>query len=130
MCIYLTGVMAPASLWFDPGLQTVAQEDGGVIVTQDRVIHSDFLGEYHVIVRETVGLRPVCEGMGGPFTYRENDGAIPAVQPIDKWAGGSCGDLPPGDYIMETCWTVVRPYFGIVPPKTVCVTSSPFEVTE
>lgn len=129
--IYAALAAIPAWVWYTPGVQIVSRDSGGVLtVTQERRINFFFLGAYSVIVRSANGLDPVCDGVGGPFTYLKNNGDKPASMPLSDWAGGGCADLPPGNYIMETCWTVLRPLWGALPPKTVCVRSDVFEVPE
>ncbi len=130
LMVYVGLWAMPGSFWFDPGLQVVSRGPDGMMVAQERVIRWDFLGEYHVIIRHASDLFPVCEGEGGPFTYRQNDGSTPSTMSLEDWAGGRCGDLPPGRYVMQTTWTVLRPLWGLLPRKFVSVDSDIFEVTE
>lgn len=130
MVVWLIGAMVPASwLWFDPGPVRIADSVDGKApaVGFTRTIHRDTAIRYSVIVRELDTHRITCDGDGGPFTYRTGS-TLPERIDLRWWAGGECWPLPSNTYITETCWTVVRPFLGLVPAKTVCRESNPFTV--
>jgi hypothetical protein len=124
LTVYIVALFIPAeSMWYDPMEIVISDGKPGdpPRVSSSRVIKTDFLGSYSVIVRSTDGLRPYCDGRGGPFMYRAAASAKPVNQALDEWAGGSCVGRtpPPGRYQVDACWTVEHP-FGILPPKTTC----------
>lgn len=125
--------MVPANwLWFDPGAVVVSNSDMDhpPAILFEREIKRPARISYSVVVREIGAQRAVCDPTVGPFGYRL-DATLP--EPIDLvwWTGGDerCWPREPGEYIMETCWTVVAPFWGLVPPKTVCRTSNPFAIS-
>lgn len=89
----------------------------------------DFLGEYAVTVRSQPLNGIVCEARGGPFLYR-TDSTRPDPLTMAWWAPSDprCVNLPDGDFILETCWTVLKPFGGFVDEITECITSDPFRV--
>lgn len=124
--------MIPAqALWFDPGDVVVSSSDidHPPVIFFEREIKRPARISYSIVVRVIGTQSPVCAPTVGPFEYRP-DATLP--DPIDLvwWTGGDdrCWPRDPGEYIMETCWTVVSPFWGAVPPKTVCRTSNPFTI--
>lgn len=124
--------MVPATwLWFSPGHVVIADSSGNhpPVVEFERHIKRDVQMSYQVTIRKMRSKSPVCDPQRGPFTYR-TDAELPELIDLIWWSGADvrCWPREPGTYIAETCWTVVRPFLGIVPPKTVCRESNPFTV--
>lgn len=132
LCAYFAAATIPATwLWFDPDTPIVADTttEAAPVIGFDRQIKRETRISYTVTMRRTAGLTMLCDPTGGPFTYRP-DATLPEVIDLVWWTGGDsrCWPQEAGTYLMETCWTVVRPFWGLVPPKTVCRTSPPFRV--
>lgn len=121
----------PAS-WFGlvPGQVIVTTGHDMPSVAFERRINRDVRQFYGVVIRDTGTLRIACETRSAVFTYwRQSAGGV--TFPLDEWVGSDkCWPLPAGTYVMETCWTVARPFYGVVPPKTQCRTSNVFTVSE
>ena len=119
-------------LWFDPGAVVVSDgsKDREPTLLFDRVIKRETKMSYHVTVRDAADFSVVCDAQSGPFTYRP-DATLPKPITITWWSGGddTCWPLEPGIYVMETCWEAHRPFWGSVPPKTICRISNPFRIT-
>jgi len=125
--------LVPANwFWFDPGRVIVG--DGMAAhppeVSFTRKIKRDTRMKYQVVIRE-VGGAVVCDPASAAFTYRK-DATLPDHIDLIWWTGNDarCWPREPGTYLMETCWTVVSPFWGLVPPKPICRESPPFRVTE
>jgi hypothetical protein len=116
--------------YFDVGAVHVESGPRGEItLTATGTARRDFIGSYKVIGRSLSGRKGECEGIeSGPIPYQKG-GAYPEPPITMHWwegPGGTCRDLPPGIYTIETCWTVRRPS----PLREVvgCVESNPFRV--
>lgn len=122
---------APATWWFDPGVPIVADSttEAAPEIGFTRTIRRDTLMSYQVVIRRADGLATVCDPSAGPFTYRRA-AKLPAHVDLVWWTGGDsrCWPRQPGTYVMETCWTVEKPFAGLLPPKTVCRASPPFRI--
>lgn len=122
-------------VWFDPEDYFVSDGTRQTvpIVTFDRVIKREVLMTYHVSIRSLGnghdGGQVMCDPTNGPLTYRPT-AVLPERIDLIWWTGGDerCWPQEPGTYTSETCWTVVRPFWGLVPPKTVCRRSNTFTV--
>lgn len=122
-------------VWFDPAEYFVSDgtRESIPIVTFERVIKREVLMTYHVSIRSlgTGGNsgRVVCDPTNGPFTYRPTS-ELPEEIDIVWWTGGDdrCWPQEAGTYTSETCWTVVSPFWGLVPPKTTCRRSNTFTI--
>ncbi len=118
-------------VWFDPGDVFISDgaRDQVPVVTFDRTIRRPVLMRYQVTIRSVDGNRVVCDPTGGPFTYRPN-AQMPEPADLVWWTGGDkrCWPREPGSYVAETCWTVERPFWGLVPPKIICRRSNVFTV--
>jgi len=133
---WLALVFVPVQwVWFDPGDYFVSDgaRDRVPTVTFERIIRRKVLMTYHVSIRslgngETAG-RVVCDPTNGPFHYRPT-AVLPQEIDLVWWTGGDdrCWPREPGTYTSETCWTVIKPFWGIVPPKTVCRRSNTFTI--
>ena len=129
--IYIGLALIPASYWHNKGemfvLDPQTSQPIHLLWTGGTV--RGFTGRYTVVVRNLDQNRIVCEAMGGPFTYRPNS-TRPEPLTMDWWAPSDqrCSTLPADAYTVETCWTVKAPFGGVVPDKTHCVTSNPFQV--
>jgi hypothetical protein len=123
-------------VWFDPEDYFVSNgtKDSVPIVTFDRVIKREVKMTYHVSIRSLgaggVSGRVVCDPTNGPFTYRPT-AELPEEIDLVWWTGGDdrCWPQEPGTYTSETCWTVVSPFWGLVPPKTTCRRSNTFTIS-
>lgn len=122
-------------VWFDPEDYFVSDgtPDSVPLITFDRVIRREVKMTYHVSIRSLgpnggAG-RITCDPTNGPFTYRPN-AELPDPITLDWWTGGDdrCWPQEPGTYVSETCWTVVSPFWGLVPPKSVCRKSNVFTI--
>ena len=134
MIFVLWGVLALVPVqwvWFAPGAVVISDTAGDAPpgVEFSRAIKRDVQMSYQVTIRKMRSKGVVCDPHRGPFTYHA-DAQLP--EPIDLvwWSGADqrCWPQEPGTYIAETCWTVVRPFWGLVPPKTICRMSNPFTV--
>ena len=123
------GAAIPAEVWFEPKMLYVRKDDNGqweILFTRD--LDYSFKGRYVVTVRDerdTV----VLQETSGTFTYKKNS-RLPEKITMDWWAptiAEGFENLPDGIYQIETCWVIDSP-LGILPDKTVCVTSNIFEV--
>ena len=129
---WLLAALVPAQ-WFGfwPGSLFIADAtpDRAPAILFTRSINRSVRMEYQVVIRELNERRVVCDPQNGPFTYRP-DATLPRDVDLVWWTGGDdrCWPQEPGTYIAETCWTVVRPFYGLVPPKTMCIESNPFTV--
>lgn len=118
-------------VWFAPGELFIS--DGSIDqvpeITFERVIKREVRMTYQVVIRSLDGNRVVCDPKNGPFSYQP-DAKLPEHADLIWWTGGDdrCWPREPGSYVAETCWTVVRPFWGVVPPKTICRRSNMFTV--
>lgn len=128
----MLSMVPPTWFWFDPGTPYVADSttEAAPEVGFGRSIKQDVLIRYGVTIRRAEGLTVVCDPQSSAFTYQK-DATLPDHIDLVWWTGGDnrCWPREVGTYIMETCWTVVRPFWGVVPPKTVCRTSPPFRIS-
>lgn len=129
--VWAAMAMVPADwFWFDPGRVIVADSDGHTPpeVSFTRHIKQDSRMKYQVVIRE-VGGSVVCDPASAAFTYRK-DATLPDHIDLVWWTGGDkrCWPRQSGTYLMETCWTLVSPFWGLVPPKPICRESPPFRV--
>ncbi len=132
--LWLVLGLVPAS-WFGYIPKQVVVTNGSAdtvpVVNLERTIWRDVRQKYTVVVRELTTLRAVCDPQSGVFTYKRQPNGVISGD-IVWWSGGDdrCWPLDPGEYIMETCWTVTRPFYGLVWPKSQCLTSNPFTISE
>lgn len=128
---YFGLALVPASYWHNAGAIFVPDEqhDQPIELRWQGGAQRQFLGSYTVIARSLDTNRIACDARGGPFIYHLGT-TIPDPLTLDWWAPSDsrCSDLPVGAYTLETCWTVITPFWGIVPNKTQCVTSNPFRI--
>ena len=130
--LYLVLWALPASVWFDSRSINVsdATEGAAPTVVENRAILFSFLGEYATTTRNVL-TNEVAGGCTGADRLRYRAG-LDGVQTrsLVEWTDGAadCARLGAGQYYTETCRTVLYPLFGILPPKTVCVTSNIFTV--
>lgn len=127
--IWLIALAMPASYYKESGtlkVDTEGQEEMIIVYTGE--IHREFLGVYSVIIRDAHTDKIVAEDRSNTILYKPNSNR-PNPITLDWWAPGIADiELPPGYYVMTTCWTIKRPFGGIVPEKHICVTSNVFEV--
>jgi hypothetical protein len=129
-------LLVPASYWFNPHTlhipDAIAGEDFELLFTGD--VERDFTGYYSVVIRNV-------EDFSTPTGGEMRSGARPytpdAVQgrpdPITMswWAHEvDVENLEPGYYVLNTCWTIIRPFLGLTPNKTVCIESNVFHLGE
>lgn len=122
--------LAPATVWYQPESLIISSEGGAepqVLMT--RKIRFSFDGSYTVDVRSAETNAYAC-GRGGQHRYKGGLDGSYSIGLVD-FAGGDakCASLPEGVYYAEACWTVLAPLWGILPRKTVCISSNPFRVT-
>lgn len=127
---YTAAWLTPATWWFEPLTLTVSQREPGgpAIVAMGRLSKRAFDGAYTTAVF-AVGpdAPPVC-GRGETRRYKGGLSA-PYEMPLAEWANDArCAALPPGSYYAHGCWTVLRPWWGLVPDKTACIVSPIFEI--
>lgn len=128
--LYSIGWLIPAQYWYEPGriqISSVRQAEDPV-VSINRTIHYSFDGLYTVSIwRDPPDGHVACAGSD---TLRYRGGLYePHEAPLTQWADDEwCARLPVGRYYAEVCWTVLRPFLGIVPDKTICTTSNIFSV--
>ena len=118
-------------VWFNPGNPVVSDSTTKIAPSVDfsRVIKRPTVMSYGIVIRNVSQATVVCDPDGGPFTYRP-EATLPEGVDLVWWTGGDdrCWPRDVGTYIMETCWTVKHPFYGIVPPKTVCRESNTFTI--
>lgn len=127
---YAAAGMVPATWWYEPiSLRVDDVTEGEVpIINVQRDIKRSFDGLYTASVwTDPPDGHVACAGSD---TLRYKGGLYePHDAPLTQWTDDPwCGLLPPGRYYVETCWTVLRPFGGIVPGKTVCAVSNIFTV--
>ena len=90
----------------------------------------EFVGSYSVVMRRAADNEVMAEEDSGAFRYRPGS---KRPEPIlaSWWAPEGAAkmvNVEPGAYVLETCWTIRRPFGGIVPAKTTCIRSNIFRV--
>lgn len=128
--LYTAAWLTPARVWYEPGSIQIADayEGEDPVVSINRTIRRSFDGRYTVSLwRDPPDGHVACAGSD---TLRYRGGLYePHEAPLTQWADDEwCARLPEGKYYAEVCWTVLRPFFGIVPDKTVCATTNIFSV--
>lgn len=128
--LYLVGWGMPARYWYEPTEIQISDARAGEepVVSINRTIKHSFDGRYAVSIwRDPPDGHVACAGSD---TLRYRGGLYePHEAPLTQWADDAwCGRLPTGDYYAEVCWTVLRPFWGIVPDKTICTTSNIFTI--
>lgn len=132
---YSAVVAVPVSWWLDVRSVEVASAATPAEVTLkvNRAIRRAFSGSFVVTVRRNPGGSFVCStGSSTPINYRPH-AEMPDPLYLWWWLGSkaslaSCDDFVPGGYLLETCWTVLRPFWGLVPEKTWCIDSNGFKI--
>lgn len=130
--LYTAAWLVPATWWYQPISVVISDVRVGQdpTVSIKRSIKRGFDGQYTVSIwRDPSDGHVACSGSDS-LRYRGGLFA-PHESPLTQWANDDwCAKLPPGNYYAEGCWTVLRPFYGIVPAKTVCVMSNLFTVRE
>lgn len=134
VALWAIGAAWPASFWYDAGAFRMPDYVSGadrVEVAYAGGPRRDFKGSYVVLVRNASDNGVVIEDASGVFPYRKGAGR-PEPLTIDWWAareGEAIRNLPPGDYALETCWTVrALAWAAVIPPKTTCHDPALFHV--
>ncbi|MBB5515751.1 hypothetical protein FHS89_001771 [Rubricella aquisinus] len=128
---YAALIITPVSWWYELGEIEVidAREGEPILIVYHGGATREFLGSYSVVVRDFATRGIVCEGRSGRFVYEVG---APRPDPLSMawWAPSDprCAALPAGTYVMETCWTVYSPFWGLVPSKTECLRSPAFTI--
>lgn len=133
---YLALVGLPASWWVE--VQDIqpfsAPTPSEVTMTVGTVYHRVFRGLYTATIRRNPGREFVCSGPAAQGPHRF-DPANAMPKPLYLWrVMGGKADLArceeegmgPGLYLIEVCVTVLQPFWGLVPDKSVCADSSGF----
>lgn len=109
----------PGATWYDVGSAVRVHSETDFHLSFNGGPVRPFLGSYKVTVRSAVTRKVVAEGpWSGKFPYRPG-AHRPEPPPLEWWVGsadtaGSIRALPPGDYFMDTCWTVHDPFYGML----------------
>ena len=130
MVAYVAAWLTPATWWYQPVAISIADAPlgGDPRVEINRVIKRGFDGRYTVSIwREPSDGHIACAGSDA---LRYKGGLYkPHHAPLTQWADDEwCARLPEGRYYAEACWTVLRPFRGIVPDKTTCRMSNIFAI--
>lgn len=130
IALYTAAWLTPARWWYQPGSVVIADTPQGQdpVVSINRTIKRDFDGRYTVSIwKDPPDGHVACAGSDS-LRYRGGLYA-PHEAPLTQWADDPwCARLAPGRYYAEACWTILRPWWGIVPDKTICITSNIFTV--
>jgi len=134
--LWITLFAIPATIWFEPHTMFVpdatAGEDFELIYTGD--VNREFTGYYSVTIRRAEDFSTPTGGEMRSGTRPYSPDAVsgrPDPITMSWWAHEiDVESLEPGYYILNTCWTVVNPFFGLVPNKTVCIESNVFYLAE
>lgn len=121
----------PAAYWYDGGQMHV--EDAGegedhVLISSGSVLRP-FQGSYNVTVRDASTREVVGENPSNVFPYEVGSVRPDPLLLYGYW-GPNLAPLPVGSFVMQTCWTVHGAFYGLTWPKSTCVTSNIFVVTE
>lgn len=130
LILYTAAWLTPARWWYQPISVQIADalEGDDPVVSINRTIKRDFDGRYTVSIwRDPPDGHVACAGSD---TLRYRGGLYePHDAPLTQWADDPwCQRLALGRYYAEACWTVLRPFWGIVPDKTICAMSNIFTV--
>ena len=129
--VYLAMVLTPGARWYHADILYVHDPEVGqpIEVEYSGGPHLPFTGAYSVTIRRVSTGELICDPTSGAIEYKPGT-ARPDPLFMDWWANNDdrCIALQEGTYQMGTCWQVLDPFFGIVPPKTQCVTSNPFRI--
>lgn len=120
----------PATWWLDVESVRVADGVSGqpVVMHVQRTIHRDFTGTWGVTVRALEESRTHIACAASAVTDYRIGSDLPEVVTLGWWTNGQCRTLPAGIYIVQTVWQIHGS--GILPAKTLQVTSNPFKVYE
>ena len=143
LAAYLAAVLTPATRWYEPTQLIVSSGPDSEIatVTLTRAIHQSFPGEYVVEVRWVESRGKLGDPgyaevgalacYGGDRVGYKGGLTAPHTSSLRAFAADSptCTRLPPGTFYATACWTVLRPFFGLVPAKQVCISSDAFRIT-
>ena len=130
----ITGRVESLDLTLDPrplnqlGHTALTAIPDRLLVSINRTIRRSFDGRYSVSIwKDPPDGHVACAGSD---TLRYRGGLFePHEAPLTQWADDPwCARIPEGRYYAEVCWTILRPFFGIVPDKTICTTSNMFSV--
>lgn len=138
--VWIALALWPAGYWHDTGFVLVRDHERGEDFRVDFSggPRAEFVGSYQIVMRRSgTGEIPSTpdgapNGRGGPFPYVPNS-KKPDVIRISWWAGDkwrAFTKVPAGSYYVDTCWTIHRPFFGLVPDKVTCKRSNVFRVLE
>ena len=120
----------PATWWLE--VQSVRVADGiagqPVVMHVERTIHRDFVGTWGVTVRALQEKNTLIACAASAVTDYRIGADLPEILTLGWWTNGQCQALPPGTYIVQTVWQIHGS--GILPAKTLQITSNPFVVYE
>lgn len=126
-------VFWPFSFWYTIGTIFVEDSVQGrgdkVRLEYSGVIHRPANIKYNVTVRNFRTHQIVSDYSSGVIPYTPNS-TRPVPITFGWWSPNSprLYNLEPGRYVMSTCWTIVEPFWGIVPPKSACAESNVFTI--
>lgn len=135
--VYIGLVAVPLSWYIDVRSIDVfsAPTPEQVIMKVDRSVRRNFAGYYQVTVRRNPSGVFVCSTGRSVLIHYLTTRELPQPLHLWWWMGSKqsvldCEDneFTNGGYYLETCWTVEKPFWGIVPDKTDCVDSAGFRI--
>lgn len=122
----------PPTWWYVPNTIQIAnaQEGDDPTVSLTRIIKRPFYGEYSVSVWRAPPEEDGHVACAGSDRLHYRGGLFrPHEDQLAHWASDPyCARLKPGSYYAQACWTILRPFGGIVPAKTVCAASNTFSI--
>lgn len=124
----------PLSIWFEPGTVVIASTDLNkqpALLVSDRKIKRSVFMSYSTVIHRIYPDRISCEAKGGPYWFHPDRPLPPSKEMTLAWWAPSdprCSSLPPGEYVMETCWSAQ--VSGLLPEKKACIQSNPFMIRD
>ena len=130
LIFYTAAWLTPATYWYQPRSIYISDAVVGSdpIVSINRTIKRNFHGRYEVSVwQEPSDGHFSCAGQD---ELRYKAGLFkPHESPLTQWVDDPwCKNLPEGRFYAEACWTIIRPFWFIVPDKQICATSNLFTI--
>ena len=92
----------------------------------ERTIHRDFTGTWGVSVRSLTDQGSMVACAASAVSDYRIGADLPEILTLGWWTNGRCETLPAGTYLVQTTWQIHGS--GILPAKTLQVTSNPFVI--